>query len=99
MRLERQEAVIGALQTTVNASQAIVYVENMASQVVHAMRPGDAAHTSCGWSVGPVRQKRGGIRWLDTVGGRGWHTMCDKCMIPEHNAARLLAADTASESD
>ena len=75
-RLERQEAVIGALQTTVNASQAIVYVENMASQVVHAMRPGDAAHTSCGWSVGPVRHKRGGIRWLDSVRGKGWHTMC-----------------------
>ena len=98
-RLEQQEAVIGALQTTVNSLQAIVYVENVASKVVHAMRPGDGAHTSCGWSVGPVRQKRGGIRWLDSVRGRSWRTMCDRCMVPERNAARLLVEDTASDSD
>ena len=81
-----------ALRTVATSAPATVFVQNLATMCIHAQRPGDALHTACGWSVGPERQRRGGIRWLSSIASEPWWILCDRCLLPERRAAKLLAS-------
>ena len=69
-RIARQEEITAALSTTVSASRNITFVQNLRTCAVHAMRAGDMVHTACGWHVGPIRQQRGTLRWMNTIEAR-----------------------------
>ena len=86
------EERITALQTIVAKPPVAIYVENVTSQVLHAMRPGGGSHTMCGWHVGTKTTARTGVRYTDTVQGTPWWQVCDRCMPAERNAARIVAA-------
>jgi hypothetical protein len=100
--LEKQGKLIEALQLNISTSRAICYVQNMKSGVIHAMRAGDAQHTSCGWAVGTRQAKSSGTKttkWLSTVQGEPWKGMCAVCMPAERNAAKLIAGAADSDND
>ena len=90
-RVDAQEVMVTSLRTLVQSAHVVVYVQNLATRAVHGLRAGDAQHTICGWNVGATRQRRGGIRWLQSIGDTPWWLMCDRCLLAERNAAKLLA--------
>ena len=99
-KVEKQDRLIAALQATVQTPEVAVYVQNMRTLAVHMCRPGDSTHTACGWSVGPAQQCRGAIRWLASTVGEPWTNLCERCLLPQRQAARLLAnAGASSDSE
>ena len=97
-RLRLQQDMIEALRTTVTSSRALVFVQNLRTLAVHAMRAGDSVHTACGWHVGPIRQQRGSIRWPTSLEGEPWEALCERCLLPERRAAQLSAQAVEQES-
>ena len=98
-RIDEQGRQLAAMQREAGDKRATCYVKNNNSDVVHALRTGDAAHTACGWSVGPVQQRKLCIEWLTSITRTSWKDMCERCMVPERNAARLLRPLEVAESD
>jgi hypothetical protein len=88
-RLDSHAEQLRSLQTLVVQSRSILFVENLATNSIHGMRQGDAQHTSCGWNVGPARQRLGGIRWRTDLLGCAWRSICERCLLPERQAARI----------
>ena len=98
-QLNQHELVIDALRTAVENPRAIVYVQNLTTLAIHGLRSGDSSHTICGWSVGPARQKRGQIRWLHTIAGEPFESLCERCLLPERKAAQHAQHALDRESD
>ena len=98
-QIEEQGKLLAELQRDSGAARAACYVKNDRSEVVHALRARDAAHTACGWPVGAAEQRRRGVTWLRSVRNLPWKKMCDRCMIPERNALRMMAPIDERDSD
>jgi hypothetical protein len=98
-RLDEQGKQLSALFACTPSHKSACYAQNLHSDVCHALRAGDAAHTACGWSVGPVEQRKRGVVFLSDIRNIGWRKMCDRCMIPERQAARLLLPANECEAD
>jgi hypothetical protein len=91
-RLDVQEASTAALTTLATSSRiCLAFVRNTATGAIHGLRPGDSTHTVCGWYV--HGQRRGGLHWLSTVAGEPWANLCERCLLPERQSARLLAGE------
>ena len=95
-KLDEQAAELQAIRTITTSAPAVVYVQNLSTMSIHVQRPGDALHTACGWSVGPEKQRRGVIRWINSIASEPWWILCDRCLLPERRAAKLIAS--ASET-
>lgn len=98
-RIDEQGKQLKAMLKGSNDTKAICYAQNVTSLVCHALRAGDASHTACGWSVGAVMQRKRGIHFMNDVRHINWKSMCDRCMIPERQAARLLEPASTAHSD
>ena len=97
-KIEAQALQLMQLQRVPKDERSVCYVQNAQSHIIHAMKAGDAAHTACGWSVGPVQQKKRQIVWMKTVAGLPWRIMCDRCMVPERMACKLLHPEEGDDS-
>jgi hypothetical protein len=97
-RLDIQAQQIQALQVLAVETRTVVYVENLLTNSIHSLRHGDASHTACGWNIGQQRQRRGGIRWLDTIQGCCWKSLCERCLLPERQAAKLCLGALLQDS-
>jgi hypothetical protein len=91
-RLDAQEASTAALTTlATSARECLAFVRNTATGAIHGLRPGDGTHTVCGWYI--HGQRRGGLQWLSTIAGEPWPNLCERCLLPERQSARLLAGE------
>ena len=90
--IEENTAQIDALAMLVSHPAPTVFVQNLATSSVHALRGNSGEHTLCGWYVGGVRQPRGGIRWLTTIVDVPYWTLCERCLLSERRAAELIAS-------
>jgi hypothetical protein len=97
-RLDSHAVQIQSLQTLVVQARSLVFVENLATHSIHGMRQGDAQHTACGWNVGPARQRLGGIRWRTDLLGCAWRSICERCLLPERQAARIALSSLQLDS-
>jgi hypothetical protein len=97
-RLDSHAVQLQSLQTLVVQSRSTVFVENLATHSIHGMRQGDAQHTACGWNVGPARQRLGGIRWRSDLLGCAWRSICERCLLPERQAARIALSSLQLDS-
>jgi hypothetical protein len=97
-KIESQARKLARLQRNSKEERAVCYVQNAHSHIIHALKAGDAAHTACGWSVGPVQQKKRQIVWMKSVAGLPWRIMCDRCMVPERMATKLLHPEDGVDS-
>ena len=79
-----------AIAIVARSNPAIVYVQNLLTLAIHGLRAGDATVTVCGWPVGPKVVKRGTIRFLHTLKGECWETMCERCLKPEREASKSV---------
>ena len=68
----------------------IAYVQNLTTKAIHGQRAGDSSSTICGMKVGPARVKRGAVRFLNTIAGEDWKILCERCLLPEREAAKAL---------
>jgi hypothetical protein len=93
-RVELQDAAITSLQSRPGEQRVLSYVQNLHTRAIHGQRAGDSSSTICGWPVGRARVKRGGIRFLNTIIGEDWKTLCERCLLPERRAA--IAREEAS---
>ena len=98
-KLQEHETALEALRTTVHSSRSITFVQNLRTMAIHGMRAGDSSHTACGWGVGAAVQRRGGIRWLNTIEGEPWNILCERCLLPERRAGQLTAQTLGRESE
>ena len=89
-KVEVQDAAITALQAYTSDRRVIAYVQNLTTRAIHGQRAGDSSSTICGMKVGPARVKRGAVRFLNTVSGENWKTLCERCLLPEREAAKAL---------
>ena len=98
--LKQQIEQLEALRLLVTQAPDRVLVQNLNTNILHAARPGDGAHTVCGWYIGMSAQQRSGIRFQATYTGHPYKFMCEKCLMPERMAAHLaVAAVPANDSD
>jgi hypothetical protein len=91
-RVDVQQRKLEALAAVVSSSADRVLVQNLATSAIHSSRPGDGVHTLCGWSIAPERLKRGGIRFFSSLAGQPWWLYCERCLLPEREAAKLVAS-------
>ena len=89
-KVEAQDAAISALSSLTSERRVIAYVQNCLTRAIHGQRAGDASTTMCGMKVGPARVKRGAVRFLNTVAGEDWKLLCERCLMPERQAAIAL---------
>lgn len=66
-RLDEQAETISALQSVVTSVHVAAYDQNVVTGAIHGLRAG-----------GAVRQRRGGVRWLNTIADAPWWTLCDR---------------------
>lgn len=98
-RLEEQGRQLEALIASKPDNKAVCCAQNMRFDVRDVLRAGDASHMACGWSVGAVEQRKRGFLFLSDIRNIRWSDMCDRCMIPERQAARLLLPAAEMGSD
>ena len=96
-RLDEHDTEIDNLRTLAAAAPAIVYVQNLDTSAIHALRSTDAAHTICGWHVGANRRSKAGVRWLASTRSEPWWLLCERCLLPVRQAGKLLAANRENE--
>ena len=89
-KFDEQQATIAALSTLQSEHRVIAFVQNLSTLAIHGQRAGDSSTTICGMKVGSARIKRGAVRFLNTIQGECWETLCEHCLLPERNAARVL---------
>ena len=89
-KVEAQDAAIAALTSITSDRRVIAYVQNLVTLAIHGQRAGDSSSTICGMKVGPARIKRGAVRFLNTISGECWETLCERCLLPEREAAKAL---------
>ena len=89
-KVNEQEQQMRALAIAARSNPSIVYVQNLSTLAIHGLRAGDSTSTPCGWSVGPKKVKRGAVKFLHSLKGECWETMCEWCLIPEREAARAV---------
>ena len=77
-RSELQEQALRALATIVQETPAQVFAQDIPTLAIHKFRPGDSAHTACGWSAVPARQRRGQLCWLSNIVGQPWNNLCER---------------------
>ena len=46
--------------------------------------------------VGPARIKRGAVRFLNSIAGESWENVCERCLLPEREAAKALEKGSIS---
>ena len=92
-KVAAQDASIAAL-TALNNERVLVYVQNLHTKKIHAQRAGDSSSTMCGMKIGAARIKRGGHRFLNTIAGEDWRILCENCLRPERETAKLLEQAT-----
>ena len=88
-----------ALAIVASKNHAIVHVQNLGTLAIHGLRAGDATATICGWPVGPKVIKRGTVRFLHTLKGECWETLCERCLMPERQAAKTVEAIAIDQLD
>ena len=81
---------MSAVSVIARANPSIVYVQNLSTLAIHGMRAGDSTSTVCGWPVGPKIIKRGAVRFLHSLKGECWEALCERCLMPEREAAKAL---------
>ena len=86
--VNEQEQAMKAIAIVARSNPAIAYVQNLSTLAIHGLRAGDAIATVCGWPVGPKVVKRGTIRFLHSLKGECWETLCERCLKPEREAAK-----------
>jgi len=89
-KVNEQEQQMRALAIAARSNPSIVYVQNLSTLAIHGLRAGDSTSTPCGWSVGPKKVKRGAVKFLHSLKGECWETMCEWCLIPEREAAHAV---------
>lgn len=89
-KVEIHDAAVDALATFTRERRVIAYVQNLATLAIHGQRAGDAASTIRGFNVGPARIKRGAIKCLPSIIGECWENLCERCLLPERQAAIAL---------
>ena len=89
-KVEAQDAAIAALTSLTSEHRVIAYVQNLHTKAIHGQRAGDSSSTICGMKVGSARIKRGAVRFLNTISGECWETLCEQCLLPEREAAKAL---------
>ena len=88
-KVDAQETSIAALQA-LSSDRILVYVQNLHTKAIHGQRAGDSSSTICGMKVGSARIKRGAVRFLSTIQGECWETLCERCLLPEREAAKIV---------
>ena len=86
-KLNEQKREMKAIAVIARSNPAIAYVQNLTTLAIHGLRAGDATVTVCGWPVGPKIVKMGAIRFLHSLKGECWETLCERCLKPEREAA------------
>ena len=86
--MNEQDLQMSAIAVAARSNPSIVYVQNLTTLAIHGLRAGDPTATVCGWPVGPKVIKRGSIRFLYSLKGENWSSMCERCLTPEREAAR-----------
>ena len=89
-KLEAQDTAISALTTLTREHRVIAFVQNLVTLAIHGQRAGDSSSTICGMKIGSARIKRGAVRFLNTIQGECWETLCESCLLPEREAAKAL---------
>ena len=89
-KFQVQEATIAALITLQREHRVIAFVQNLSMLAIHGQRAGDSSTTICGMKVGTARIKRGAVRFLNSIQGECWESLCEFCLLPERNAAKFL---------
>ena len=79
-----------AIAIVARSNPAIASVQSVLTLAIHGLRAGDATVTVCGWPVGPKVVKRGAIRFLHSLKGECWETLCERCLTPEREAAKAV---------
>ena len=97
--VNEQEQQMKAIAIAARSNPAIVYVQNLGTLAIHGLRAGDATATICGWPVGPKVIKRGTVRFLHTLKGECWETLCERCLMPERQAAKAVEAIDIDQLD
>ena len=97
--INEQEQQVKALAIIARSSPCIVYVQNLITLAIHGQRPGDGPSTICGWPVGPKVIKRGNLKFLLSLKGESWENMCERCLLPERKAAKLVESLAIEQLD
>ena len=97
--INEQEQQMKALAIAARSNPCIVYVQNLTTLALHGQRPGDGTATICGWPVGPKVFKRGNLRYLLSLKGENWEDMCERCLMPERQAAKIVEALAIEQLD
>ena len=84
-----------ALTLTFAVPTPTLYLQNLATGAVHAIRASGGEYTICGWFVGVSRVSRGGLRCLTTVVDIPHWPSCERCLLSERGVAELLSEQTA----
>ena len=99
LQMQKQDETIRDLSALVRKNDHIAFVQNVHTLAVHGLRPGDSSTSMCGWKLGPAKLKRGSVRYLSTIKGEPWHTLCERCLQPERAAAKAIACTNAGDLD
>ena len=80
---------LATLSTITYNPTTVVFVQNLTTGAVHALRAASGVHTTCGWFVGTARTARTGIRWLTSISEIPHWLLCERCLLGERRAAEL----------
>ena len=97
--INEQQQQMKAIAIAARSHPCIVYVQNLTTLAIHGLRPGDGTATICGWPVGPKVIKRGNLRFLPSLKGENWETLCECCLLPERQAAKIVEALAIEQLD
>jgi hypothetical protein len=97
--INEQQQQMKAIAIAARSHPCIVYVQNLTTLAIHGLRPGGGTATICGWPVGPKVIKRGKLRFLPSLKDESWETLCECCLLPERQAAKIVEALAIEQLD